>query len=94
MDKTALVGGDIDAGQIVVRSLDDSGFLVVAALWLWVVDLEKWRFVLASPFVDSDGPRAAYEKLQKVLRSKKFKTELETSAGLATSPLRFSTCIW
>ena len=82
MDKTALVEQDIDAGQIVLRSLDDSGFPVVAALWLWVGDLEKWRFLLASPFVDSDGPRSAYQKLQKVLRSEKFKTEVSSDTTM------------
>jgi hypothetical protein len=55
------------AGAELLRRLDRAGLLVRAALWLYMPDEGRWRFVLATPFVKADGPRKVYKKIQAVL---------------------------
>ncbi len=53
------------------------GNVPVAAAWLVKVipeddrmgEREEWQFFLASPFVDQEGPQAAYQKIYDALRS-------------------------
>lgn len=47
MASTPLVRSDIDAGLNLVRALDENGFAVVAALWLYNSDIDAWRMVIA-----------------------------------------------
>lgn len=64
MDKPTLVDADIKAGEALLSRLDDIEFNVKAALWFYVQDSEEWRLIIASPIVDNDGPKKAYEKVQ------------------------------
>ncbi len=67
MDKTALVERNIEDGRSLVSGLDDAGFPVRAALWLYLSDSDDWRFIIASLLADKIGPRQAYESVQSVL---------------------------
>jgi len=49
MAETILVKSDIDAGQELLRILDDSGFPVSAAAWIYFPDAEEWRLVMRTP---------------------------------------------
>jgi len=67
MDKPTLVDADMKAGEALLNKLDETEFDVKAALWFYMSDPEEWRLILASPIVDSDGPKKAYEKIQSEL---------------------------
>jgi len=69
MDKATLVDIDIKAGERVVEILDKAGFKVTVALWLYSSEFESWRLHIASPLVDTEGPREAYVQLFSALRS-------------------------
>jgi hypothetical protein len=71
MDSTTLVAGgiDIDGGARLIRQLDETGFPVVAALWSYDTGAADWRLLLASPRVQHDGPRRAYQDVQRQLLS-------------------------
>ncbi|GAA0777799.1 hypothetical protein E1180_17145 [Roseibium denhamense] len=47
MATNTLVETDIEAGIELVRALDSAFFGVVAALWLYQSDTDKWKFVIA-----------------------------------------------
>jgi hypothetical protein len=68
MDKPMLVDADMKAGEALLGKLDDIKFNVKAALWFYVQDSEEWRLIIASPIVDKDGPKKAYEKVQSQLQ--------------------------
>lgn len=67
MDKTALVGLDIDEGRRFLDLLRQSGIPVSAALWQKEEIPGEWRLLLVTPIVDELGPRRAYRKLDQVL---------------------------
>src|SRR3972149_9901348 len=70
MDKTALVEPEIETGKAVIASLDEAGVPAPALLWFYVPEAEEWRLVIATPLVDSEGPKRAYGEVQKVLTKK------------------------
>jgi hypothetical protein len=47
MASQSLVRSEIDAGLNLIRALDDADFGVVAALWLYFGDIEKWKLTIA-----------------------------------------------
>ena len=49
MAETILVNSDIDAGRELVSLLDEAGFPVTAAAWIYFPDVEEWRLVIRSP---------------------------------------------
>jgi|SRR5579871_2078876 len=69
MDKATLVNIDIAGGERVLQILDQAGFKVNIALWLYSSEFEAWRLYLASPVVDVNGPKKAYVQLLSAIRS-------------------------
>lgn len=67
MDQTTLVERDIEAGQRLIRALDEAGYPVVAALWYYLAEEGEWRLMIASPRVNTDGPISVYTEIQRVL---------------------------
>jgi hypothetical protein len=59
MDKTALVGIEVEQASRVVQILDDAGLQVKVALWAFLSDYEDWRFVISSVKFDAE-PRRGY----------------------------------
>lgn len=47
MAEKLLVASDIDAAGRLVSFLDENGFPVEGALWLYESDAERWRFVIS-----------------------------------------------
>ena len=58
----------IEVGSDMTQRLLDKGFEIVCSLWLYNVESSRWRLVLASPVVDREGPRRAYEVIQEILQ--------------------------
>ncbi len=67
--KEALTDKMIEKGASVVEALDKRSFLVDAALWFYLSDLNRWRLVLATPEVHVEGPRKTYKRLLQVIRN-------------------------
>jgi hypothetical protein len=67
MVKESLSNEMISAGSELTRRLDESGFLVSAAFWLYESDSNTWRFIIGSPEVRTQGLKAAYKRVQAVL---------------------------
>ena len=68
MDKTTLVGVDVEAGTKVIQALDISKLKVNVALWIISPEYDDWRLVLASSALDQSHPLRAYEKVTEVLQ--------------------------
>src|SRR5438046_112007 len=66
--KEALTGEMLKAGASIVKSLKERRFVVDAAVWLYLPELNRWRLVLATPGL-RDGPRKAYKRLPQDLRN-------------------------
>lgn len=47
-------------GAALTRSLDEAGWPVVASFWYYESDDNRWKLMLASPRVSTDGPKEAY----------------------------------
>lgn len=60
MDKTALVGMDMEGGERLLNALDEAGINVHVALWIYLPEPDEWRFMIALPLVDQEGPKKAY----------------------------------
>ena len=69
MDTTTLVEKQIANGQALLRALDQENVPVQAALWWYEPEAEEWRFLLATPLLESKGPREVYRKIQAVLET-------------------------
>jgi hypothetical protein len=69
MDKATLVDIDITGGERVLQILDRASFKVSVALWLYSSEFEAWRLNIASPLVDTEGPKEAYIRLLSALRA-------------------------
>ena len=67
MDKTVLVERDIQEGKDLVEALDKTEFKVDASLWFYSSDSDEWRLLIASPFVEENGPRKSYGFIRSVL---------------------------
>lgn len=67
MDKTALVERDIQDGKDLIEALDETEFKVDASLWFYSSDSDEWRLLIASPFVEENGPRKSYGFIRSVL---------------------------
>ncbi|MBI4580559.1 MAG: hypothetical protein HY718_12705 [Planctomycetes bacterium] len=61
-----LVDDNITAGRRLIEELDRE-MDIPAALWLYLPEPDRWRLVLASDEVESNGPRAVYAHVQEVL---------------------------
>jgi hypothetical protein len=64
----ALVDTEISLGRELINALDEAGFPVQAALWVYVPEASEWRFVVATPLVDQKGPTATYSEVQRALK--------------------------
>ncbi len=69
MVKGALVDRLAGVGRKLVELLDEAKLNVTSALWLYRTEASDWILLLAFPEVESLGPRAFYEKIQRVFAS-------------------------
>lgn len=59
----------IEAGAKLTDMLDAMKLPVVAALWLFMPEINEWRFLFSSPELSVSGPRKVYESVEKARRA-------------------------
>lgn len=66
----SLTAPDIEFGRDLWRSLRSSSqFPIDGMFWLFDSESDEWRLFIATPKVDSIGPRSAYAALSKLTRN-------------------------
>ena len=68
MVTATLVESKIKVGEELIRNLDEVGFPVQAALWLYLPEPDLWRLVIGTALVKSDGPKATYARIDDIIR--------------------------
>lgn len=53
----------IRAGAKLIERLDLEKSQVKSAFWLYISDEKVWKLMVASPLVDSEGPRKFYKRI-------------------------------
>ena len=76
MDKTALVGFEVDRGAKILNILDQAGLRVRVAMWAFLGEYDEWRLVLSAPEFDDGMLQDAYGLLHKALNGAHFPLEL------------------
>jgi hypothetical protein len=61
--KEVLTPEMIAAGPALLKALDDAGWPIVAAFWLYDLENNRWQLFIASPEVDEKGPLAGYQSV-------------------------------
>lgn len=67
MGTSSLVEHDLEAGRNLLKALDEASMEVSAAMWFWFVLESEWRYVIATPRVDKEGPLQVYNLLGQLL---------------------------
>ena len=75
MDKTILVGPDIEEGRKFLDLLKNAGVRVDAALWQRD-EFGRWSFVIVTPLVDTLGLRETYRRLDEILKGQHLNVDL------------------
>jgi hypothetical protein len=65
--KEQLTDKMIKAGKQLVKQLEATEIEVVAAFWLYTAETSEWQLILASPQVDTEGPRKVYSVIWDIL---------------------------
>jgi hypothetical protein len=66
----------IEDGRKVAQMLDEKSSSVNSALWYYYPDTSDWKLVLAMPEVNTNGPKAAYKTVQRILSKVELKSNL------------------
>jgi hypothetical protein len=82
MDKTVLVGPDVEKGSRMLQILDEAGLWVNVALWAVLADYGDWRFILSSRKFDAAGPTGGYGLLHDTLDDAGFSLEETPIVGI------------
>lgn len=67
MDKTALVGLEVEKGSRILQILDDAGLDIKVALWAYLAEYEDWRFTVSSRKFDELDIRKAFGLIHRAL---------------------------
>jgi hypothetical protein len=67
MVKETLVERDISDGKRLIRILDEQGFKVSSAFWLYSSKREEWNLFLYSEYVDKYGTEKSYKFIKENL---------------------------
>ena len=59
----SLTDSMMKAGAKLVERLDSDNAEVKSAFWLYISEEKIWKLIIASPLVDSEGPRIFYKKI-------------------------------
>ncbi len=58
---------DLDIGRKIVAVLAQANIPISVAFWAYVPQIDEWQFFIATPLVDSRGPKAAYGQVLRTL---------------------------
>lgn len=86
MATTALVNSDIEVGRRILAALTRASIPVTVSVWAFVSDLQEWRFIVATPIVDTRGPLAAYAEVNKALQKEGFSDDTHLRNIFLKSP--------
>jgi hypothetical protein len=75
VDKVALVSFDIERGSETLAALENGGFAIRVALWLYSSEYGDWRLVISSPQLSDPSPKEAYRLLNDTLGAAGFGVE-------------------
>lgn len=67
MDKTVLVEEDQHFGEQLIRALDERGFGVRSAFWVYFSDAQVWRLAIAADAARQLGQFNAVHRIREVL---------------------------
>jgi hypothetical protein len=86
MDQATVVKRDRDIGARVIEALSTQS--VPIAIWDWAYDpaTEEWQLVIATPWIDSEGPRATYRALTDALQKAKIYPEVPMRRVFPSDP--------
>jgi hypothetical protein len=57
----------IDSGAALLRALDARRFAVTGACWFYLENSDVWTLIIASPEVQTRGPKRIYGSIQQIL---------------------------
>jgi len=86
MATTALVDRDLDIGRKILGVLGHAGITVNVAFWAHVPQISEWQLFIATPLVDTKGPKSAYEQVLRVLKEAGMEGELPWRRIFLRSP--------
>jgi hypothetical protein len=86
MATTALVERELDIGRRILDALAKAGIAVNVAFWAHVPQISEWQLFIATPLVDSDGHRSAYERVLRTLHDAGMDPELPWRRIFLRSP--------
>lgn len=61
----SLTDSMMKSGAKLIERLDANGSEIKSAFWLYFSEEKTWKLVIASPLVDSEGPREYYKRVVK-----------------------------
>jgi len=67
------------AGESLIKCLDDTHSKVQAAFWLLDAEEKTWELMIASPLVETEGPRSYYKRVNDINKLAKLKEEIVIS---------------
>lgn len=86
MATTTLVNTDLDVGRRILGALAKAGVRVNIAFWAHVPQISELQLFIATPLVDSKGPKSAYEQVLRVLHDAGMDRELPWRRIFLRSP--------
>ena len=86
MDKTILVGPDIEEGAKFIQLLEHAGLNLKGALWQKNEESEGWRLEIVTPLVDEIGLRSTFQKFNQVLKAASIPLDIDLDYVSPKSP--------
>ena len=86
MATTTLVNKDLDIGRRILGALANAGVTVNLAFWAHVPQISELQLFIATPLVDSKGPKSAYERVLRILSDAGMDPELPWRRIFLRSP--------
>lgn len=86
MATAALVDRDLDVGRRILGALAKARIGVTVAFWAYVPQISEWQLFIATPLVDSSGPKSAYEQVLRALHEAGMDPELPWRKIFLRSP--------
>ncbi|RIK81237.1 MAG: hypothetical protein DCC68_09175 [Planctomycetota bacterium] len=87
MVTTTLVEANVKLGESVYDAIRHDGMLgVQGALWWFDPDASEWRYLVVARGYDRRGPRAAYSRLQSILKKAGLLDQLPLVRVVVVSP--------
>lgn len=69
MDKTTLVGPDLQEGWKLLKLLDHDGMKIHAALWQKNAEWGNWQLDIVTPLVDEVGSFNVYKRIDGIMKT-------------------------